>query len=219
MWCVFILSLLLLQPQPSLIISSEKVTDVPELLLSVTTQHPQYAVMLFSCNDLLYLLLQLSWSCFLLNAFLLVLFTAFAIIQEGKKKKSQHPVSAHWPWNPSALVLQSITTYCKEAFCSQASVCPPSFLSLSSLSVYQDRCLECLFCLYLSVSPASPRSPAFIHLCSHVCECVCVCVYVFLLLPLSAPALCRCVSAVEVILLSLLILSIAIPRRQLLGLR
>lgn len=40
--CVFILSLLLLQPQPSLIISGEKVTCVPEHLLCVATQHPVY---------------------------------------------------------------------------------------------------------------------------------------------------------------------------------
>lgn len=39
MWCVFFFSLLLLQPRPSLIISSEKVIYVPELLLSVTAQH------------------------------------------------------------------------------------------------------------------------------------------------------------------------------------
>ena len=36
-WCVFIWSLLLLQPQPSLIISSEKVSDVPGVLFRVST--------------------------------------------------------------------------------------------------------------------------------------------------------------------------------------
>lgn len=39
MWCVFFLSLLLLQPWPSLIIGSEKVIYVPEL--RVTAEHPR----------------------------------------------------------------------------------------------------------------------------------------------------------------------------------
>lgn len=122
----------------------------------------------------------------------------------GGRGGRQHPVSVRCPWNPSALVFQSITTYCRGAFCSQVSVCLPSFLSL--LFLYQDAYPGCLFCLYSSVTPPLPP-PAFIHLCSHVCVCV----------ALAAPALCCCASAVAVILFPLLILSIAFSQEAAAG--
>ncbi len=62
-------------------------------------------------------------------------------------------VTVCWPWNPTTSVLQSITTYCRAALCSQVSV---SLLSVKIpiLNVSSARCL----------SPPLP-SPSLLHLC------------------------------------------------------
>lgn len=94
-WCVFIVSLLL-QPQPSLVISGEKVTYC-RLHVKDVVYHT------FCCCFMqmysLYSAVKPNL-LILLNAFLLTPFIAFAIIQEGET--SQHPVSVRLLWNPSA---------------------------------------------------------------------------------------------------------------------
>lgn len=97
--CVFFLSLLLLEPQPSLIICSEKVIYVAELLLSVITHRLQYTVVLvlfMKWFSGIHCMLHLN--SFLLNAFV---FSVFAIVQGGGEVGG----AVCWPWNPSALVL------------------------------------------------------------------------------------------------------------------
>lgn len=208
--CVLILSLLLLQPQPSLIISSEKVTYVPELLLSVTTQHPQCAEFpMLSCNDFT-VFIACCLNIFPLNAFLLVLFIAFAITQ-GRGGSALRVISlAIVSFGPCL----AINNHLLQRSFLQSSLCLSSQLSVSllflclSIKIYILNVSSAWSCL----SPSLP-SPAFIYLCSRECVCVCVslsCCH-------SAPALCCCVSAVEVILFSLLILSIAFSQEAAAG--
>lgn len=141
--CVFFSSLLLLELQPSLIICSEKVIFVAEPLLSVVTHHLQYTVVVLFMQWFSGIHCMLHWNYFLLNAFV---FSAFAIKQGG------FGVHFAGQWNPSALVLQSITTYCRKAFRSRVSVWPLSSLLLCSFSTCLSWYIECPLCLYWSVS-------------------------------------------------------------------
>lgn len=77
-----------------------------------------------------------------------------------KEEKIQHPLPFPEPRNLWALVLQSITTYCRGALCSQVSVCPQLSISLSL-----PRCaspvppLVVSACLSLASSLPSAHSP------------------------------------------------------------
>lgn len=108
--CVFILSLPLFQPQTSQIVSSEKVTDMPQRLLTASSDafivkgfHYSHCRLQF--NPPYYSLMHF---CFSLQLY-----------KKGSKSAScvSPPAVA-----ASACVSQSISTYCRGAFCSQVSV-------------------------------------------------------------------------------------------------
>ena len=99
------------------------------------------------------------------------------------KTSASHPISP--------MPLQSISTYCRGAFCSQVTVRLLGSLFRSSFFTCPSSYPECLLCLCLFVFSSSSPS-TFIHLSSRMRAFT----RFSLLLPLSGPAL-RCCSSVS----------------------
>lgn len=208
---MFILSWLLLQPQPSLIISTEKVTDMSEFFLSAhvaPSMHRVHAdcfiivinVVNNVVNLLWMLLFDVQFYMLVLNRFFLlwsayrvVLFSAFALIQGGKNSASCAISLAEESLGPCLTINNHLLQ--RSSLQSNLSLSTAFYISLSRC-LYRVVNLQCLFWLYLPAFPfplPSQSSFTFAVTCYF----------------LAGLSLDCCAPAVEVIRFPVLILSIA----------